>query len=330
MLRTVTLDVADLRVEFNTRYGVSRVLNGVSFDVGNNETLGIVGESGCGKSMTALAILGLVPAPGRVSGKHVLLDDENLLEANEHRLRQVRGNDISMVFQEPMTALNPVYTVGEQIAETVRVHSGVSRPEAFQRAVEMLRAVKIPDPEKRVREYPHQMSGGMRQRVMIAMALACEPKVLIADEPTTALDVTVQAQIFDLLQELQERTATAIILITHAMAVIANVATRVVVMYAGYKVEEGPVREIIANPVHPYTRGLLRCVPHLKKNPGSEWEELLEIPGIVPDATQIGLDCPFHLRCQQARQECRENMPPLTEVNEDHFTACWLAGGGGV
>jgi peptide/nickel transport system ATP-binding protein len=327
MAKERILDVNDLRVEFKTRFGIARVLNGVSFSLDQGETLGIVGESGCGKSMTALAILGLVPPlTGRVHGKHVLLDGENLLEVTEQRLREARGKEISMIFQEPMTSLNPVYTVGDQIAETIRAHEGLGRTESMNRAVEMLRAVGIPAPERRVREHPHQMSGGMRQRVMIAMALACQPKVLIADEPTTALDVTVQAQIFDLLKELQERTGTAIILITHDMAVIANVAERVVVMYAGYKVEEGPVREIIANPGHPYTQGLLRCVPHLKMDPGSEREELMEIPGIVPDATQIGVDCPFHLRCQYAAEQCKEKMPPITGVKEGHLVACWFAG----
>lgn len=322
------LNVSDLRVEFKIRFGIARVVNGVSFSIDRGETLGIVGESGCGKSMTALAILGLVPSEtGRVYGKHVLLDGENLLQANEQRLREVRGKEISMIFQEPMTSLNPVYTVGNQIAETVSVHEGLGRHEALNKAVEMLRAVGIPAPESRVREYPHQMSGGMRQRVMIAMALACQPKLLIADEPTTALDVTVQAQIFDLLQELQNRTGTAIILITHDMAVIANVAERVGIMYAGYKVEEGSVREIITNPRHPYTRGLLRCVPHLKTKPGAAREELMEIPGIVPDATQIGLDCPFHLRCKYAKGQCKEQMPPSTLVGNGHIVACWSAGG---
>jgi peptide/nickel transport system ATP-binding protein len=320
--------VDDLRAEFKTRVGIARVVNGVDFSIGRGETLGIVGESGCGKSMTAHAIMGLVPSPpGRVYGKHVLLHGENLLQVSEQRLRQIRGKEISMIFQEPMTSLNPVFTVGDQIAETVRVHEGVGKREGLNKAVEMLRDVGIPVPERRVREYPHQMSGGMRQRVMIAMALACQPKVLIADEPTTALDVTVQAQIFDLLQELQNRTGAAIILITHDMAVIANVARRVVVMYAGYKVEEGLVKDIISNPRHPYTRGLQRCVPHLKKDPGIEREKLMEIPGIVPDATQIGTDCTFNLRCKHTMDQCREKMPPSVQVGESHYVACWLEGG---
>jgi len=325
--RAPILEVVDLRVEFATRAGIARVINGVSFALGQGETLGIVGESGCGKSMTALAIMGLVPPPsGRISGGKILLRDDDLVKFSEKRMQDIRGNEISMIFQEPMTSLNPVFNIGNQIAETVSLHEGLSKRESFDRAVEMLRAVGIPAPERRVKEYPHQMSGGMRQRVMIAMALACRPDVLIADEPTTALDVTVQAQIFDLLQELKEQTGTAIILITHDMGVIANIAQRVVVMYAGYKVEEGPVGEIITKPTHPYTRGLLRCVPDLKADPGPDREELMEIPGIVPDPSQLGVDCPFRPRCNDAMEQCTEHMPLFTEVGRGHRVACWVQG----
>ncbi len=327
--RDIVLEIVDLRVEFETRAGIAKVINGVSFSLGPGEILGIVGESGCGKSMTALAIMGLVPSPtGRISGGKILLQGHDLLKFSEKRLQDVRGNEISMIFQEPMTSLNPVFNVGNQIAETVRLHEGLSRGESLNRAVEMLRAVGIPAPESRVKDYPHQLSGGMRQRVMIAMALACQPELLIADEPTTALDVTVQAQIFDLLQELQDRTGTAVILITHDMAVIAEVAHRVVVMYAGHKLEEGPVDEIITNPRHPYTRGLVRCVPHLKTDPGPDREELVEIHGIVPDPSRLGVDCPFSPRCNYALELCTERMPPTTEVGQTHRVACWVAGEG--
>jgi peptide/nickel transport system ATP-binding protein len=275
--------------------------------------------------MTALAIIGLVPQPsGRISGGKVLLRGHDLLKFSKKVMQDVRGNEISMIFQEPMTSLNPVFTIGNQIAETVRKHQGLTRRESLNRAVEMVRAVGIPAPERRVREYPHQISGGMRQRVMIAMALACQPDLLIADEPTTALDVTVQAQIFDLLHDLQERTGAAIILITHNMGVIAEVAKRVIVMYAGYKVEEGPVQEIITNPRHPYTRGLLRCIPHLHIDPGPDREELMEIPGIVPDPSQLGVDCPFRPRCTYSMEQCEERMPPTIEVGQGHCVACWV------
>ena len=321
------LEVAGLRVEFVTRTGIARVLNRVSFELGRRETLGIVGESGCGKSMTALAIMGLVPAPnGRIPAGKILLRGRDLLGLSEQQMQKLRGNDISMIFQEPMTSLNPVYTVGDQIAETVRLHEGLPRREAWNRAVEMLQAVGIPAPERRVKEYPHQLSGGMRQRVMIAIALSCKPKVLIADEPTTALDVTVQAQIFDLLLELQERTGTAIILITHDMGVIAETAQRVVVMYAGYVIEEGSVRTIITEPKHPYTRGLLKSVPHLHADPGAKRQELMEIPGVVPDLTRLGGGCPFAPRCGYETDKCIETMPPDFAIGDDHRVACWLSG----
>ena len=319
------LQVEALRVEFNTRDGVARVIDDLDIALNSGEILGIVGESGCGKSMTALSIMGLVPTPpGRITSGTIRLADENLLEASEQRMRQVRGNDISMIFQEPMTSLNPVFSIGDQIAETVMLHEKRRRQDAWDWAVEMLEAVGIPDAEQRASEYPHQMSGGMRQRVMIAMALACQPQVLIADEPTTALDVTVQAQIFDLLKELRERTGAAIILITHDMGAIAEMTERVVVMYAGRKVEDGPVDEILAAPRHPYTSGLIACVPHISLDPTSERPLLAEIPGIVPSMTQIGNGCPFAPRCAQAMDKCRQDMPPRRRVSARHSVACWL------
>ena len=318
------LQVEALRVEFNTRDGIARVIDDLDISLNSGEILGIVGESGCGKSMTALSIMGLVPTPpGRIARGTIRLDGENLVQASEQRLRQVRGNEISMIFQEPMTSLNPVFSIGDQIAETVMLHENRRKQDAWDWAVEMLEAVGIPDAEQRAFEYPHQMSGGMRQRVMIAMALACQPKVLIADEPTTALDVTVQAQIFDLLKELRERTGAAIILITHDMGAIAEMTERVVVMYAGRKVEDGPVDEILAAPRHPYTLGLIACVPHLSLEIASERPLLVEIPGIVPSLTQIGKGCPFAPRCNQVMDKCRQDMPPRREVSTRHSVACW-------
>jgi peptide/nickel transport system ATP-binding protein len=321
------LELRDVRVEFLTRDGIARVLDGINFSLMPGETLGIVGESGCGKSMTALTIMGLVPTPpGRIAGGQVLLDGEDLLRAAPERIRRVRGNDISMVFQEPMTSLNPVFTVGEQIAETVRLHQGLSREDAKQHAIDMLNAVGIPVPERRVNEYPHQLSGGMRQRVMIAIGLACNPRVLIADEPTTALDVTVQAQIFDLLVDLKQRTGTAMILITHDMGVIAEMTDRVIVMYAGRVVEQGPVELILSRPLHPYTQGLIECVPHLEAKPKLVREPLMEIPGVVPPLTDLGSGCAFAPRCAHALDQCREVAPNLVALSADHHAACWLHG----
>jgi len=318
------LELSDVEVEFRTRDGIARVLNRVGFSLSSGSTLGIVGESGCGKSMTALTIMRLVPQPpGRIAGGIIRLDGENLLTATEARMREIRGNEVSMVFQEPMTSLNPVFSVGNQIAETVRLHQGLSKREALDRAVEMLAAVGIPVPERRIAEYPHQLSGGMRQRVMIAIGLACGPRVLIADEPTTALDVTVQAQIFDLLIDLKERTGTSIILITHDMGAIAEMAERVVVMYAGRIVEEGPVEVILGDPLHPYTRGLINCVPHLEERPSPERRPLTEIAGMVPALTALGRGCAFAPRCNHATALCREQAPPL-EGGDEYRVACWL------
>ncbi|MDQ8018593.1 MAG: ABC transporter ATP-binding protein [Bordetella sp.] len=329
MSQTSLLRVDDVRVEFNTRRGRAMVLNGVSFEARAGETLCIVGESGCGKSMTALTVLGLVPQPpGRVSGGRVLFGDEDLLRASPERLRAVRGNRISMIFQEPMTSLNPVFTVGEQIAESLRLHAGLDRKAAHARAVEMLRQVGIPAPERRVDEYPHQLSGGMRQRVMIAMALACRPDILIADEPTTALDVTVQAQIFDLLRELQAERGTAIVLITHDMGAVAEMADRVIVMYAGRVIEQGTTEEVLGSPQHPYTQGLIACLPELGSSQHGERRELAEIAGVVPSLWELGSGCAFRERCPSAHARCAQDVPPMFDAplpgQPGHAAACWL------
>ena len=324
------LRIEDLRVEFDTRDGVATVIDGLDISLYPGEILGIVGESGCGKSMTALSIMRLVPMPpGRIAKGTILLDGEDLLQVSEKRMRNERGNAISMIFQEPMTSLNPVFSVGDQIAETILLHEGGSKRAAWQRAVEMLDAVGIPAPKVRAREYPHQMSGGMRQRVMIAMALACQPRVLIADEPTTALDVTVQAQIFDLLKDLQKKTGAVVVLITHDMGAIAEMAHRVVVMYAGRKVEDGPVDEILTNPKHPYTSGLIGCVPHLSPDPSEERLPLMDIPGVVPPMTRLGQGCPFAPRCSEALDKCRSEIPAQSVVGENHRVSCWLIENGG-
>lgn len=318
-------DVDNLKVEFNTRRGTAKVLEGVNFSLEAGKTLGIVGESGCGKSMTALSIMGLVPVPpGRISAGTIRLKGEDLLQASNKRIRDVRGKDISMIFQEPMTSLNPVHSVGDQIAETIRIHERLNKREAFARAVEMLEAVNIPAARKRAREFPHQMSGGMRQRVMIAMALACRPSILIADEPTTALDVTVQAQVFDLLKNLQEKTGTAIILITHDMGAIAEMADRVMVMYAGRAIEEGETNEILDNPKHPYTDGLINCVPHMEETPPHDRPPLNEIPGVVPPLTELGAGCAFAPRCSHASNQCTQRTPPVRDFGNGHRVSCWL------
>ncbi|HER27428.1 MAG TPA: ABC transporter ATP-binding protein [Rhodospirillales bacterium] len=317
------LEVKDLVVDFATRAGKARVLDHVSLSVEPGEILGIVGESGCGKSMTALSILGLVPSPpGNVSGGAVYLDDENLIEASEARMRQIRGKDISMIFQEPMTSLNPVFSVGEQIAEGLRLHESISSARARTKAIEMIRAVGIPEPELRSKNYPHQMSGGMRQRIMIAMALACGPRVLIADEPTTALDVTVQAQIFDLLKALQQQNNTAIILITHDMGVIAQLCDHVAVMYAGRVIETSTTETILSAPRHPYTQGLIACVPHLEENPGDERKPLMEIEGVVPPLTELGAGCAFAPRCARHMPVCDDQKPVMTDYGPSHSVAC--------
>ena len=326
------LRVRDLTVEFATRDGTVPVLDRLSFELDAGATLGLVGESGCGKSMTALAVMGLIPSPpGRIAGGSILFAGDDLTRASDAALRDIRGNAISMIFQEPMTSLNPVYTIGEQIAEVLRRHQGLARRAAWDRAVELLDSVSIPLPARRVHDYPHQLSGGMRQRVMIAIALACQPRILIADEPTTALDVTVQAQIFDLLQALREETGTAIILITHDMGVVAEMAERVVVMYAGRMVEEGPVRDILSEPHHPYTQGLVASVPHLTANVSDEPEDLAEIPGIVPSLAEFGrARCLFAPRCTRAIGRCRDERPVLSGTGAHRKVACWNAEAGGA
>lgn len=322
----VLLEVENLQVHFRTPTGVVRSVNGLSFHINAGETLAIVGESGCGKSVTSTAILRLVPTPpGRLAGA-VRFEGEDLLLASEARLRQIRGNLISMIFQEPMTSLNPVLSVGQQISETLRLHQELSFAEAQARALELLQLVGITAPERRLHEYPHQLSGGMCQRVMIAIALACKPKLLIADEPTTALDVTVQAQILDLMRDLQKRLGTAVMLITHDLGVVAQSADRVIVMYAGQKVEEATVDALFDRPLHPYTRGLLGAVPRLGSSATSKQSELAEIEGSVPDPRQKITGCAFANRCRDAVSICHTVSPCLKENETKHWVACHLVG----
>ena len=325
-MTTPLLSVRDLEIAFRSDGTDIPVVRDLSFDLAHGETLGIVGESGCGKSITALSLLGLVPSPpGRATKGQILFEGEDLVGAREQRLNQVRGNDISMVFQEPMTSLNPVYTIGEQIAETARVHFGLSKAKAWKRAVEMLSLVGIPSPDQRAYDYPHQLSGGMRQRVMIAIALVCEPKILIADEPTTALDVTVQAQIFDLFQDLKRQIGAAIILITHDIGVVAQMTDRVMVMYAGRKIEEAPVAQFVRDPRHPYTSGLVSCIPRLMMPPSDEVEDLFEIPGVVPAPRDLNRPgCPFSPRCNRVMPRCRDENPALEVRADGRKVACWL------
>ncbi len=322
------LRIDSLRTHFHTRDGTVRAVDGVSFDLERGETLCIVGESGCGKSVTALSILGLLPMPpGAIEGGQILLDGEDLVQASEQRMREIRGNQISMIFQEPMTSLNPVMRVGDQIAEALLLHQNMSKSEARERVHEMLNLVQIAEPDRRIDEYPHQLSGGMRQRVMIAMALACNPMVLIADEPTTALDVTIQAQILNLMIDLKERLGTAIIMITHDLGVVAETAQRVVVMYAGKKVEQADVEELFAHPMHPYTRGLLKSIPSTNKLHGdSSQSELHEIPGVVPNLRDPIPGCAFADRCDMAFEKCQTHAPEFEEKRPGHFAACWLDG----
>jgi len=320
------IDVQELKTYFYTEDGVVRAVDGVSFSIGRRGSLGVVGESGCGKSQTALSVMGLIPMPpGKIvdgsitynrEGKSV---DLTTLDPKGKQYRAIRGNEIAMIFQEPMTSLNPVYTVGDQIMEAIMLHQRVKKDEARDRAIDMLRKVGIPLPEQRVDEYPHQLSGGMRQRAMIAMALSCNPQLLIADEPTTALDVTIQAQILELIKGLQEDYDMSLMMITHDLGVIAETADEVVVMYLGKIVEQGPAREIFHNPKHPYTQGLMQSIPALTK----EKERLKPIKGVVPDPYNIPQGCPFITRCPHAMDVCGE-MPPLDEVEPNHKAACWL------
>jgi peptide/nickel transport system ATP-binding protein len=325
MAGTPLLDVRNLQTHFRTPDGVNRAVDGLSFHVNAGETIAIVGESGCGKSVTSMSILRLIPEPpGKIAGE-VIFQGKDLLKLSDREMRAIRGNDVSMIFQEPMTSLNPVLTVGRQIGETLRLHQGLSKQQAEQRSIEMLKLVGIPAPERRVREYPHQLSGGMRQRVMIAMALACNPKLLIADEPTTALDVTIQAQILDLMRDLKHRVGAAIVLITHDLGVVAEVAERVIVMYAGRKVEEAGVVDLFADPKHPYTQGLLGAVPKLGSSLTGEETRLAEIPGLVPSLKTKIEGCVFASRCPKATDLCRAVPPALEAKAPNHVAACHYA-----
>jgi len=319
------LEVEDLQTYFYTRSGLVKAVDGVSFSLARGATLAIVGESGCGKSVTALSLMRLVAdPPGRIVGGRVRLEGVDLLRLDEAAMRDIRGNQISMVFQEPMTSLNPVMTIGRQISEALILHQRMSNKAALRRAIEMLQLVGIPEPMQRAKEYPHQLSGGMRQRAMIAMALACNPRVLIADEPTSALDVTIQAQILELIAKLQRELGTAVILITHDLGVVAETAERVIVMYAGRKVEEAAVGELFARPLHPYTRGLMNSIPRLalmRREAGQQ--RLQEIPGIVPALSNLPQACTFAPRCAFADEKCRGQFPPYQEKRPDHWAACW-------
>ncbi|MER9645245.1 ABC transporter ATP-binding protein [Mesorhizobium sp. M0239] len=319
----VLLDVRNLETHFYGQESVTRALGGISFQVKKGETLGVVGESGCGKSVTALSILRLLPKmTARTVGGKVCFHGSDLLRLSDRQMRRIRGDQIAMIFQDPMTSLNPVYTVGRQIAEAVQIHTGASRSDAMAKAGEMLRLVRIADPERRVNNYPHEMSGGMRQRAMIAMALACSPELLIADEPTTALDVTIQAQILRLIVDLKERTGTAVMFITHDLGVVAETCQRVIVMYAGQIVEQANVIDLFAHPAHPYTQGLMRSVPDPRRG---RQRRLPEIPGIVPNLREPIVGCSFAPRCPFAIDICREKSPALRGVGLSHAAACWRA-----
>lgn len=315
------LELKNLHTHFFTDHGEIPAVDGVSIRIHEGEILGVVGESGCGKSVTSLSIMGLVPnPPGKIVGGEILFNSENLVKATDKKMRSIRGNEIAMIFQEPMTSLNPVFTIGNQVSETIRLHKKVSKKKARQMAIAMLKEVGIPRAEQIVDEYPHQLSGGMRQRVMIAMAMSCRPKVLIADEPTTALDVTIQAQILDLMKKLNKEQGTAIMLITHDLGVVAEICDRIVVMYGGKIVEEGDVRTILRSPQHPYTKGLIRSLPklHLKE------DRLYSIPGNVPKPGTILKGCRFAPRCESVFQACHEQAPELIEITPGHQCRCFL------
>ncbi len=325
-MSTALLEVEDLAIRFRAGNGHIHAVDGVSFALGRGETLGIVGESGCGKSVTALSILRLLPKRGAdIHRGAIRYDGQDLARLSEREMSRLRGNRLSMIFQEPMTSLNPVLTVGTQIAETVRRHRGASKAQALAHAIDMLTLVRIPDAERRATEYPFQLSGGMRQRVMIALALACQPDILIADEPTTALDVTIQAQILTLIADLQARTGTAVVLITHDLGVVAETCSRVIVMYAGRVVEAAPVSALFANPRHPYTIGLMHALPHLDDAAPDDGtrRRLAEIPGLVPRLVKPIQGCAFAPRCSMATDQCRTETPPLDPVDPVHRVACW-------
>jgi oligopeptide/dipeptide ABC transporter ATP-binding protein len=314
------IQIKNLKTYFFTEDGVVPAIDGVDFEIRKGETLAIVGESGSGKSVTSLSILRLIPSPpGKIVDGDIIFEGESLLEKSDDEMRKIRGNQISMIFQEPMTSLNPVYRVGDQIAESLVLHQNMNKKEALEQAAHLLKLVGIPEPEKRVRAYPHELSGGMRQRVMIAMALACRPKLLIADEPTTALDVTIQNQILELMKELKNKMDTSIMLITHDLGVVAEMADRVVVMYAGQVVEQGDVFTIFENPKHPYTEGLLRSMPTPQKRTG----KLYSIEGVVPNPLHLPKGCRFAPRCQYATELCHQEMPEITKINQDEVVRCW-------
>lgn len=317
----ILLEVRDLKTSFFTYNGEVKAVDGVSFYVERGEAIAIVGESGCGKSQTMLSVMRLLQDPGRIVRGEIIFDGEDLVKKSEREMQLIRGNEIAMVFQDPMTSLNPVIAVGRQICEVLELHQGMNHKQARERAIEMLRLVGIPNPEQRVDEYPHQFSGGMRQRAMIAMALACNPKLLIADEPTTALDVTIQAQILELMKELKQKISTSIILITHDLGVVAGMAQRVLVMYAGKIIETAPVRELYENPQHPYTWGLLKSVPRLDAR---EKRRLVPIEGSPPDLLKPPAGCYFNPRCRYAMKICELEAPPVTTVKDGHQCACWL------
>ncbi|MEW6624127.1 MAG: ABC transporter ATP-binding protein [Bacillota bacterium] len=313
------LEVKNLRTEFHTEEGVFPALDDISFSLNAGETLGLVGESGCGKSVTALSIMRLLPYAGRITRGSIYFDGQNLLKKNEKEMRKIRGRRLSMIFQEPMTSLNPVYTIGDQVAEVIMIHRNTSKKEALAQAVKALEMVMIPMPESKIKEYPHQLSGGMRQRVMIAMALACNPEILIADEPTTALDVTIQAQIINLMLKLKEELGTAIILITHDLGVVAEMAQRVAVMYAGKIVEMADVQTIFEGALNPYTEGLLKSIPSIEQ----EGKKLHVIKGSVPHPLHMPQGCSFHPRCPYVIDKCREVPPGLINVSATHYVCCW-------
>ncbi|CCU85468.1 ABC transporter ATP-binding protein [Mesotoga prima] len=317
--RKALLQVEDLRTYFHTEDGIVKAVDGVTFDVFPGETLGIVGESGCGKSVTSLSIMRLLDEKGEIAGGKITFDGEDVMAIPESKMMKIRGNEMAMIFQEPMTALNPVFTIGFQIMEAILLHQDVDEKKARQMAIDMLKKVGIPEPEKRIDEYPHELSGGMRQRAMIAMALSCNPKLLFADEPTTALDVTIQAQILELMKSLQDQYGMALVMITHDLGVIAEMAQRVVVMYAGKVVEYADVHTLFKNPRHPYTWGLMNAIPRLDEDK----EVLYNIPGVVPDPLDFPDGCRFNTRCPLATEKCRKEEPPLVEIESDHTTACW-------
>lgn len=313
------LEVKDLKTYFYTDEGVVRSVDGVSFSVAKGETLGVVGESGCGKSITSMSIMQLIEKPGKIINGEIIFKGEDLLKKSTEEMRKIRGKEIAMIFQEPMTSLNPVYTIGQQITEALLIHEDITKEEAHDRAVKMLELVKIPDAERRMKSYPHEFSGGMRQRVMIAMALSCRPEYLICDEPTTALDVTIQAQILDLINELKEKTGTSVMMITHDLGVISEVADNVMVMYAGQVVEYADVHTIFENPEHPYTVGLMKCIPQLD---GDAEQKLFTIKGMVPNFNEMPKGCRFCPRCPYAKDICRERIPDLVE-HDGHQVRCF-------